>query len=792
MVWPVARIDQVSRSGVRTTLAGSGTAGSADGDGIAASFNNPSGIAMDGSGNFYVADTGNRKIRKVTPRGSVTTLAGSGQTGSADGIGTAASFNYPQAVAVDGSGNVYVADYLKIRKITSAGLVTTLAGSGQSGSADGVGTAASFNLPVGVAVDGSGNVYVADYFNAKIRKITPDGAVSTLAGSGIQGSEDGTGAAASFNKPLGIVVDRTGDLLVVDWLGGTIRRVTPAGVVTTVSSLVCEATGRPAATQWDGIAADGSGNLVVADQHGQTVWRINPRGLVTRLAGFSYPYGVAVDGFGNVLVTEGGTNKIRKIAPTGAVTTLAGSGDIGRADGTGAEASFRDPRGIAVDRTGNAYVADTWNQVIRKVTPEGVVTTLAGGYPGYGIDGTGAAASFNFPEGVAVDGASNVLVADTDAGRIRKITPGGQVTTLAGGKAGVFDFADGIGREAAFHFPTGIAVDSSGSAYVADSWNYVIRKVTPEGVVTTVAGSWVGTKDGTGAEARFSFPTNLCTDASGNVYVTDDSGGVRVGRVMGSATCTPDATSLCLLGGRFRVTADYVDYAGGGGKGNAVYLTPDTGYFWFFSSTNAEVVTKIVDFCGSSGQVGFYAAGLTDLDVTLRVTDTLDGTTRIHRSSLGTPFVMVRDGSFSCSSGGASSSARLPSAGRARGVAAPTESLTPTCTPDLTVLRLMSNRFEVRATYRSYDGSAGDGQAVSLTPDDGYFWFSDDANVELAVKMVGFCGEGSNTIGLYASGLTDLEVTLMVTDRLTGQVGTYTNPLGRPFELIRNGAFVCW
>ena len=639
-------------------------------------------------------------------------------------------------------------------------------------------------------VDGSGNVYVADYFNAKIRKVSPQGVVTTLAGSGSPGSEDGTGTAASFFKPLGIALDRSGDLLVAEWGGGRIRRVTPAGVVTTVSRLACEATGRPASTKWDGIAADGSGNLFVADQQGQTVSKISPRGLVTTLAGFSYPYGVAVDGLGNVLVTESGGNKVRKIAPTGVVTTLAGSGDIGRADGTGAEASFRSPEGIAVDGAGNAYVADTWNQVIRKVTPEGVVTTLAGGYPGYGIDGTGAAASFNFPEGVAVDGGGNILVADTDAGRIRRVTPGGQVTTLAGGKVGVFDFADGIGREAAFHYPTGIAIDDSGSAYVADSWNDRIRKVTPEGVVTTVAGSWVGTNDGTGAEARFSFPTNLCMDASGNVYVTDDSGGVRVGRVMGSATCTPDATSLCLLGGRFRVTADYVDYGGNKGQGKAIYLTPDTGYFWFFSSTNAEVVTKLVDFCGGgSDRVGLYAGGLTDLEVALHVIDTATGTTREYRNSLGTPFKLIRDEWLGCAPA-SSGAGGLALGGRSS--EAPAEPLTPTCTPDLTVLRLMSNRFEVRATYRDYGGNVGVGQAVSLTPDDGTFWFFDDKNVELAVKMVGFCGEGSNTIGFYASGLTDLEVTLTVTDRLTGQVGTYTNPLGRPFELVRDGAFVCW
>jgi len=194
------KIRKITSAGVVTTLAGSGSSGSADGTGTLASFNNPYGVAVDLSGNVYVADKGNFLIRKITSGGVVTTLAGSGSSGSANGTGTAASFNYPFGVAVDGSGNVYVGDYENhlIRKITSAGEVTTLAGSGSSGSANGTGTAASFSSPYDVAVDGSGNVYVADYYNHLIRKITSDGVVTTLAGSGSSGSANGTGTAASF------------------------------------------------------------------------------------------------------------------------------------------------------------------------------------------------------------------------------------------------------------------------------------------------------------------------------------------------------------------------------------------------------------------------------------------------------------------------------------------------------------------------------------------------------------------------------------------------------------------
>jgi streptogramin lyase len=226
-------------SGVVTTLAGTpGATGSTDGTGAAALFDLPHAVAVDSSGNVYVADTGNSTIRKITPAGVVTTFAGTArQSGSADGTGAAASFGFHMGVAVDSSGNVYVSDAANcvIRKITPAGVVTTLAGTaGQSGSTDGTGADARFKGPVGVAVDSSGNVYVADTSNLTIRKITPAGVVTTLAGTaGQSGSADGTGAAASFAFPMGVAVDSSGNVYVADFDAATIRKITPDGVVTT-------------------------------------------------------------------------------------------------------------------------------------------------------------------------------------------------------------------------------------------------------------------------------------------------------------------------------------------------------------------------------------------------------------------------------------------------------------------------------------------------------------------------------------------------------------------------------
>lgn len=320
---------------VVTTLAGSGVLGFMDATGTAARFSFPWGVATDASGNVYVSDHGNHKIRKITPAGVVSTIAGSGSVGSADGIGTAASFNNPDAVATDATGNIYVAENLShiIRKITPSGVVTTFAGSGSIGSADATGTAASFNFPIGVATDASGNVYVADRDNNKIRKITAGGVVTTLAGSGSMGSTDATGTAASFNFPQGVTTDKLGNVYVADFGNDKIRKISPGGVVTTLAGSGAQG------------STDGSGSS----------------------ASFHGPVGVACDASGNVYVADNVNHKIRKITPMGVVTTLAGTGSAGSTDTIGTSASFRFPMNVATDVSGNVYVADWSNHKIRKI-----------------------------------------------------------------------------------------------------------------------------------------------------------------------------------------------------------------------------------------------------------------------------------------------------------------------------------------------------------------------------------------------------------------------------------------
>jgi sugar lactone lactonase YvrE len=295
--------------------------------------------------------------------------------------GTSSGF---RGIAVDGSGNLYVSNNNTIIKIAPADAVTTLAGTpGVFGSADGTGNAAQFDIPTGVAVDASGNVYVSDMENYTIRKITSAGVVTTLAGTaGVYGSADGTGSAAQFDSPQGIAVDASGNVYVADEGASTIRKITPAGVVTTLAGTagVCG-------------SADGTGSA----------------------AQFYNPQGVAVDASGNVYVADSSYCTIRKITPTGVVTTLAGTASEvgGSSDGTGSAAQFNSPSGMAVDSRGNVYVGDTNNKTIRMVTAGGVVTTLAG-LPGYGgaTNGIGPAALFAVPQGVAVDGSGNMFVVD--------------------------------------------------------------------------------------------------------------------------------------------------------------------------------------------------------------------------------------------------------------------------------------------------------------------------------------------------------------------------------------------
>jgi sugar lactone lactonase YvrE len=492
-----------------STLAGNGTGAWRDGTGAGACFNRPRGIAsLPGSGVIYVADAWNHRIRMITLSGVTSTFAGSGSPAWVNGQGTSASFNWPLSLAVDPAGTVYVMDTSnhRVRKITPTGTVTTFAGTGAAAFSDGIGTiSASFNVPRGIAVDSSGKVYVGDSFNNRIRLVFPNGTVSTFAGSGVAAWTDGVGTRAAFSYPTYLSSAANGNVIVSDSSNNVLRMITPLGLVTTIA-------GDGAASSLDGygttsrfsapagVSVSSTGAVFIGDFSNNRVRKLTcvpyppcpasyycvsgvpllcPAGYFcpplstapipcTGPPGYGCAPGSAVNATACIpgYFCPGGTPALATPCMTPAncaavglsaeppcvwnVTTLAGSGNAAFANGQGSAASFNRPAGVAVDTSGLVYVADGLNHRIRVVSPTGLVSTLAGSGTAAWADGTGAAASFNLPRGVAIlPGSGVVYVADAWNYLIRAVALSGMTTTLAG--SGTLGFSDGQGPAASFN-----------------------------------------------------------------------------------------------------------------------------------------------------------------------------------------------------------------------------------------------------------------------------------------------------------------------------------------------------
>jgi len=548
-------------TGAVTTIAGVlGTSGFANGTGTTARFTGPGALVWDGAGNLYAAD--NDVIRKVVvATGAVSTVAGSpGQFMVVDGVGAQARFWFPGGLALDGAGNLFVSDSGggTIRRVVLATAeVTTIAGAaGTVGSVDGTGSDARFSSPDHLALDGAGNLYVADRLNATIRKVVlASGVVTTIAGTaGMHGSTDGVGTSARLEEPDGLVFDGAGNLFFSDRGSTAVRRITLAtGAVTTVAgswgmSGSTDGVGPAARFTWPaGLASDGAGNLYVADVDSYAVRKIVvATASVTTVAGsaakrgstdgtgaaarFSTPLRVAEDGAGNLFVAS--DFAIRKVAlPGGEVTTFAGvSGTYGTTDGRGTAARFRTIRGLVSDKAGTLYVSDTGNYTIRKVDlGTAMVTTIAGtAFMAGSADGTGAAARFDYPQGLALDGAGNLFVADSTASTLRKIDLATRAVTTFAGAYRAAGTVDAAGTDARFYAPEDLTAAGDGNLYVADTGTNIIRRVVvATAQVTTLAGLANisgGTTDGTGGAARFASPRAISADGAGNLYVADSAG----------------------------------------------------------------------------------------------------------------------------------------------------------------------------------------------------------------------------------------------------------------------------
>ena len=553
------RVRKVDSLGVITTIAGTGEAGYSGDNGPAteARLNGPRGVALDLDGNVYVTDSSNHRVRRIDAETRViSTLAGQGEqflssrhTPVEGGSALTARLSRPWGVATDSAGNVYVADYLNhaVRKIeTGTGIITTLAGlvgERSYGGDGGPATEARLFVPSDVATHSGGNVYVADSGNHRIRKIDATGTITTIGGSGERGygGDGGSAIEAQLQSPQGVATDSAGNVYVVDSGNYRVRKVqADSGAITTIAgngSRTDGWVGGPAEeakfVSLRSIAVDGSGTLFFADVH--RVWKLDASGTISTLAGtgepgysgdggpateaqLSSPYGVATDSSGNVYVADRGNRRMRRIdAATGTIETLAGtgartsfSGDNLGDGGPASEATFSAPYGVAVDASGNVYVADYVNHRIRKIDAMGTITTLAGtGESGDGGDGSATVeAQLAYPRAVAVDTAGNVYVADRSG--VRRIdAASGDIETIL---------------ETEGYFPTAVAVDGDGNVYVGGGRR--IRMVDAAGEVAVLAGTGTHGFSGDaepagGAELSVS---DLAVDRFGAVWFTDPNG----------------------------------------------------------------------------------------------------------------------------------------------------------------------------------------------------------------------------------------------------------------------------
>jgi uncharacterized protein (TIGR03437 family) len=460
----------------------------------AAVLKGPYGVAVDATGNLYVADQDSNRIWKVTPT-AITAVAGNGQVGSSGdgGPATAASLNGPWGVAVDAAGNLYIADTYnsRVRKVTPAGTITRVAGGGSAYPGDGgPAIAGSLTLPRGAAVDAVGNLYIADTGNNRVTRVTSAGTIGTLAGTGQGESYYGDGGpaiTAALSGPLGVAVDAAGNLYIADTANSRIRSVTPAGTIT-------------------GMAGNGRN-----DYSGDG-------GPATRAA-LNGPSSVAVDAAGNVYIADRDNHRIRQVSPAGAITTVAGNGQKGYSgDGGPATAAvLNSPYGVAVT-SGVLLIADTGNNRIRRVTQAGTITTVAGnGQADYSGDGGPAiAASLRGASGVTVDAASNLYIADSYNNRIRKVTSAGTITTVAGNGQSGYSGDGGPATAASLAVPYGVAADAGGNLYVADTGNHRIRKVLAAAPALSASRQTLA----------FSAPAGAAGDAAQQIVIGSSAAGL--------------------------------------------------------------------------------------------------------------------------------------------------------------------------------------------------------------------------------------------------------------------------
>ena len=533
-------------------------------------------VTVDASGNVYFSS--GHAVFKISS-GTMTLVAGNSRPGfSGDGgPATAAQLNTPQGLAVDSQGNLYIADQVnnRVRMVTAQGLISTFAGNGKLGQPrflgdGGLATSANLNLPGGVAVDRSGNVYIADTGNNSIRKVS-SGIISTIAGNGFGGDVGDTLLASEsvLLQPEDVFVDSSGNVYIADTGNAAIREITAstgiinyiAGACTITSTSTDTNTGETCAIGYAGdgglanqgglvepfaVVVDSTGNVYIAEPTDGRIREVSTvkgnidintivgngtlgfsgDGGAATAAELDRPTGVAIDGAGHIYIADSLNNRIRVAQSGGNISTFAGNGGYSYSGdgGPATSAQLNAPHGVAADSAGNYYIADSGNNVVRKVSASGAITTFAGnGTAAFGGDGGAAtSAQLNGPQGVALDSAGNVYIADTGNSRVREVS-GGTINTVAGSGTPGYSGDGGAAAGAKLYSPVGLALDAKGNLYIADTNNSAIRKVS-NGTISTVAGNGVQGYSGDGGpalSARLNDPQGVAVDSAGNLYITD-------------------------------------------------------------------------------------------------------------------------------------------------------------------------------------------------------------------------------------------------------------------------------
>jgi sugar lactone lactonase YvrE len=550
-------IRKIDKDGVISTFASSGMGTFTDGTGSSSWFTRPAGIVYDSVNKFiYVADNWGHSIHRISMTGEVKTLAGSGLRGFADGTGANAKFSYPEGIAVDSKGNLYVADSdnHRIRKVTPEGVVSTFAGSTQ-GFANGTTSASLFNNPTGLAFDKNEVLYLTDRGNYRVRKIS-EGIVSTYSGSGEFGYKDTIASHTKFGHLYGIAIDAIGNVLVADAFNHAIRMVTPYNYN---ESLTLAGTGKPGyvdgcqalslLSQPMDIVMDNiySGIYYYTDFMDNRIMRVDAYNNLTVYAGrklrgnkdgkgeealLDGPLSLAIDKNGILYFTEQGSHSIKKISRDREVTTIAGNGVAGYKDGNALEAQFSFPTGIAVDASGVIWLTDG-NSRIRKIEA-GVVSTFAGTVgPGY-MNGPLAGAKFSLIQDMVAEKNGSLTVISNNS--VRRIKDNVVITMAGNGTSG---YVDGDVTDARFDLMVGITGDGNGNYFIADSRNNVIRWMDANNVVSTVGGNGnKGYVDGESEESEFDFPTGIAIHTLGDYLLVADQANKAIRKIEGTFITT--------------------------------------------------------------------------------------------------------------------------------------------------------------------------------------------------------------------------------------------------------------